>query len=46
MAVELKKGVDPSDYLRAVGTILAAQLATLITPAPAADASHAGPHSS
>lgn len=40
MAIELKKGVEPSDYLRAVSTILAAQLATLITPAPAADASH------
>jgi hypothetical protein len=39
MAVELKKGVDPGDYLRAVATILAAQLATLITPAAAGDAS-------
>ena len=35
MAVELKKGVDPGDYLRAVAGIMAAQLATLITPAPA-----------
>ncbi|MCX6537817.1 MAG: hypothetical protein NT151_02600 [Acidobacteria bacterium] len=41
IAVELKKGVEPSDYLRAVTTILAAQLATLITSAPAADALHA-----
>jgi len=35
MAVELKKGVAPGDYLRAVAGIVAAQLATLITPAPA-----------
>jgi len=40
MAVELHKDVEPSDYLRAIATILAAQLATLITPAPAADAHH------
>jgi len=46
MAVELNKGVEPSEYLSAVATILSAQLATLITPAPAANGSHAGPHSS
>jgi hypothetical protein len=40
MGVELKKGVEPGDDLRAVATILAAQLATLITPAP--DAPRAG----
>jgi hypothetical protein len=37
MAVELKVGVEPSDYLRAIATILAAQLATLITAAPAVE---------
>ena len=37
MAVELRQDVEPSDYLRSVATILAAQLATLITPAPVAD---------
>jgi GAF domain-containing protein len=40
MAIELRKSVEPSDYLRAVATILAAQLATLITPTPAAGAPH------
>jgi hypothetical protein len=41
MAVELMTGVEPGDYLRAIATILAAQMATLITPAAAADAPHA-----
>jgi len=40
MAIELRKHVEPSDYLRAVATILAAQMATLITPTPPADAPH------
>jgi hypothetical protein len=46
MAIELKKGVEPSGYLRAIATILAAQLATLITPAPSTDGPHVGPRSS
>ncbi|MCX6544983.1 MAG: hypothetical protein NTV05_11310 [Acidobacteria bacterium] len=46
MAIELKKNVEPTDAVRAVATILAAQLATLITPAPSANAPPAGSHSS
>jgi Tfp pilus assembly protein PilE len=38
MAIELKKGVEPHDDLKSIATILAAQLATLITPAPVGNA--------
>jgi len=39
MAVELREGVEATDHLRAVATILGAQLATLFTPtAPATPA--------
>jgi hypothetical protein len=39
MALELREGVEATDRLRAVATILGAQLATLFTPtAPAAPA--------
>ncbi|MEI6669509.1 MAG: hypothetical protein WCP29_15265 [Acidobacteriota bacterium] len=41
MAVELKRGVEPTAYLCAVASILAAQLATLITPTPATGGSSA-----
>ena len=46
MAIELHQDVEPSEYLRSLATILAAQLATLITPAPPANASPAGPRTS
>jgi hypothetical protein len=46
MAIELKKNVEPNDYVRALATILAAQLATLITPLPSASAPPAGSQSS
>jgi hypothetical protein len=36
MAVELREGVEATDHLRAVATILGAQLATLFTPTAAA----------
>jgi len=34
MAVELREGVEPTPQVRAVATILAAQLATMFTPGP------------
>jgi hypothetical protein len=35
MAVELREGVEPTPRVKAVATILAAQMATMFTPASA-----------
>jgi len=44
MAVELRRGVETTDHLRAVATIFSAQLATLFTPtAPATPTASATP---
>ena len=42
MAVELREGVEPTPQVRAVATIVAAQLATLFTPSAAAPPAAAG----
>ncbi len=42
MAIELREGVDPTPQVRAAAAIVAAQLATLLTPPAAAPAGAAG----
>jgi hypothetical protein len=33
MAAELRQGISPTDHVRAIATIIAAQMATLLSPA-------------
>jgi hypothetical protein len=40
MAIELREGVEATPQLRAVATILAAQLATMFTPGSVTSVSH------